>query len=615
MCGIVALFAYGRAAAPVERAELVAIRDAMIRRGPDAAGAWIGGDGRVGLGHRRLSIIDVGESGNQPMHLDRSGLSITFNGEIYNYRALRAELQQEGCVVRTASDTEVILHLYDRRGAAGMDRLRGMFAFALWDGRRNGMLLARDPFGIKPLYYADDGSMLRVASQVRALLAGGRVGASPSAAGEVGFLLWGSVPEPHTLYRDIKALPAGATLWVDGNGPRAPARFWDLRAVLARAQAAGAGAGAQAGRSLLRDALVDSVRHHLIADVPVGVFLSGGLDSGAMVALAAEADLRTLTLGFEELRGTAADEVPFATQTAAAFGTRHSTDWIGSDVFAGERQAVLDAMDQPSIDGVNVYFVSRMAAASRLKVALSGLGGDELFAGYPSFRQVPRLVRLLRPFGLLPGIGPGLRALSAPVLRHLTSPKYAGLFEYGGSVGGAYLLRRGLFMPWELPDLLEPETVRQGWGELAPIAHLTDTVAGLDNARAQVTALEMGMYMRNQLLRDADWAGMAHGVEIRVPFVDSRLFEQMAPLLLGPAPPGKQDMAGSLDRPLPAAILQRPKAGFVAPVRDWLLKGADQVVGSGERGLRGWAKYVLARHKATAPGPGRRAGRPLPATA
>ncbi len=324
MCGIVALFAHDRAAPDVDPAELLAIRDAMTRRGPDAAASWIASAGRVGLGHRRLSIIDVGPGGSQPMHLNAAGLTITFNGEIYNYRALRRALEQEGRVFRSESDTEVILHLYDRHGAAGVEQLRGMFAFALWDGRRGGMLLARDPFGVKPLYYADDGGTIRAASQVKALLAGGRVGRSPSAAGEVGFLLWGSVPEPHTLYRDIRSLPAGSTLWVDANGPRRPARFWDLRSVFARARAEPAPVQ-DAARETLREALADSIRHHLVADVPVGVFLSAGLDSAAIAALAAaeSGDLRTVTLGFDELRGTEADEVPLAARTAAACGAHH----------------------------------------------------------------------------------------------------------------------------------------------------------------------------------------------------------------------------------------------------------------------------------------------------
>ncbi len=261
------------------------------------------------------------------------------------------------------------------------------------------------------------------------------------------------------------------------------------------------------------------------------------------------------------------------------------------------------AMDQPSIDGVNVYFVSRMAAQAGLKVALSGLGGDELFAGYPSYLQIPATARLLRPFTATPGFGRAVRIVSAPLLRRFTSPKYAGLFEYGGRIGGAYLLRRGLFMPWELPDILDPQTVRDGWAELDPLLNLGEAVAGLVNPRAQVTVLETGLYMRNQLLRDADWAGMAHGLEIRVPFVDAPLFERLAPQLLGAAAPGKRDMIGTLGRALPPAVLDRPKTGFVAPVRDWLLADRQGGAGRAERGLRGWARYVLAGQSGSAGSP------------
>jgi asparagine synthase (glutamine-hydrolysing) len=604
MCGVVAIFAYGAAAAPVDPGEVKLVRDAMTHRGPDAAGSWLAEHGRAGFGHRRLSIIDTSDAGNQPMSLPERGVVITFNGEIYNYRELRERLQQGGRRLRTQSDTEVLLHLYDLHGARMVEHLRGMFAFALWDERKQGLLLARDPFGIKPLYYADDGAALRVASQVKALLASERIDGRPSAAGQVSFLVWGFVAEPHTLYRGITALPAGTTLWIDRNGPRRPERYWDVAAVLAAAER-GDGrhiSTQEAQHEALRQALSDSVRYHLVADVPVGIFLSGGLDSGVVASFAASQSprsLHTLTLGFDELLGTPADEVSLAAQTAAIYGTRHATSWIGSDRFARERSRLLAAMDQPTIDGVNVYFISQMAAAAGLKVALSGLGGDELFGGYPSFRQIPRMVRQLRFLAASPTLGRAVRAAAGPLMRRFTSPKYASLLEYGTSVEDAYLLRRGLFMPWELPNVLAPEPAREGWEELAPRAHLRQCTGEILGDRAKVMALEMSMYMRNQLLRDSDWAGMAHSLEIRVPFVDHRLFAELAPMLVGAAAPSKADMVKVLRRPLPADVLSRPKTGFAVPIREWLLKGDDVQATDVGRGLRGWARYIL-RHQLAA---------------
>jgi asparagine synthase (glutamine-hydrolysing) len=387
VCGIAAIFSYGIEAPPPARDQLAAMHDSMAARGPDGDGIWISEEHRIALAHRRLSIIDLTDAGAQPMAGRDGSLRIVYNGEIYNYRALRDELIAEGETFSSESDTEVLLALYAKHGPDMVRRLRGMFAFAIWDEKRRGLFLARDPYGIKPLYYADDGKSIRIASQVKALLAGGGIDTSPDAAGHTGFFLLGCVPEPHTLYRGIRSLPAGGSLWIDPSGRGEPRRWFDLSAELAEAEAA----------PLDRDALLDSVRHHMIADVPVGVFLSSGLDSATLASLAAElkgSSLRTVTLGFESYRGQPDDETPLAEAIARHCGTAHETRWIGRPDFEAETERLFDAMDQPSIDGVNTYFVSKVAREAGLKVAISGVGGDELFGGYSSFREIPALVRL-----------------------------------------------------------------------------------------------------------------------------------------------------------------------------------------------------------------------------
>src|SRR6202043_2742696 len=228
MCGIAGLYAYHYAANPIDRIELRSIRDQMAARGPDGEGEWLAPDGRVGFGHRRVAIIDFSGGGAQPMASENRKTVITFNGEIYNYRSLRSDLEAKGYVFRTQSDTEVLLHLYAHKGAAMVQDLRGMFAFGLWDGDKQGLLLARDPYGIKPLYYADDGWTLRFASQVKALLAGGKISRNQDPAGLVGFGLFGSVPEPFTTYQEVRALPAGSMLWVDGIGPGEVKQFFSI---------------------------------------------------------------------------------------------------------------------------------------------------------------------------------------------------------------------------------------------------------------------------------------------------------------------------------------------------------------------------------------------------
>src|SRR5256714_3243060 len=278
MCGINGIFAYNPCAGIPTDSELLATREAMRARGPDGAGAWWSGDRRCGLGHRRLAILDLSERAGQPMASDDGRYGVTFNGEIYNYPSLRKELEAEGVVFRSMSDTEVLLHLFARDGATMVHRLRGMYAFAIWDSIARRLFLARDPYGIKPLYTANDGWTFRFASQVKALLAGGVVSRDPGPAGIVGFHLFGSVPEPFTLYRDIRALPAGHTQWVDAAGPREPKSFSNLAAVLAAEGRRPVSDSEVEVADIVRTAVSDSVRAHLLADVEVGAFLSAGID-------------------------------------------------------------------------------------------------------------------------------------------------------------------------------------------------------------------------------------------------------------------------------------------------------------------------------------------------
>jgi asparagine synthase (glutamine-hydrolysing) len=624
MCGIAAIFAYGESAQPVDRDEVLRTRDYMASRGPDGAGEWFSDDGRVGLGHRRLSIIDLSPTGAQPMFSADGSLAIIFNGEIYNYRELRTKLEQSGRRFVSQSDTEVLLHLYAEHGDAMLENVRGMYAFAIWDRQRQCLFLARDPFGIKPLYYADDGKTIRVASQVKALRECGKIDLAPDPAGHVGFFLWGHVPDPYTMFRNIRSLPAGSTMRIDRTGARAPREFCSITSILREGEESEIRNSKVESRNsnpqsairnpdyqqstlnsqpaeLLRSALTETVRYHLVADVPVGVFLSSGLDSTTIAALAAEQGgiLRTVTLGFEEYKGTNADETPLAEQFAKRCGAQHQTIWVSRADFEAERDHLFEAMDRPTIDGVNTFFVSLAAKQADLKVVLSGLGGDELFASYPSFQDIPSMVRLLRPLRpLLPTFGREIRFISAPILKRLTSPKYAGMFEYGGTYSGAYLLRRGLFMPWELPELLDPEMVRDGWRELQTLLQLDETLDGIRNPRLKVSALEMNWYMRHQLLRDSDWAGMGHSVEIRVPFVDVDLLRAIGPLLAGKHPPTKRDMAASASGLITPEILNRRKTGFQIPVRDWLISESKyakfQQHQSSHRGLRGWAREVYS---------------------
>jgi asparagine synthase (glutamine-hydrolysing) len=601
MCGIAGIYAYRATAKSVDQDELVRMRDHMATRGPDGSGDWYSADGRVGLGHRRLSIIDLSARGAQPMQIPDGKSVVTFNGEIYNYRALRSKLEAKGYAFQSNSDTEVLLHLYAELGHEMLSELRGMFAFGIWDSQQQQLLLARDPYGIKPLYYADDGSTLRFASQVKALMAGGGVSRDPDPAGWVGFYLFGSVPEPFTTYREIRALPAGSFVLIDMFGLRAPIQYYSIARTYSETQERplSPATARKDVEALVREALLDSVGHHLVADVPVGAFLSAGVDSGALVCLMRESgqqDIQTVTLTFDEFRGSPNDETPEATAVADFCATRHTTRVVAETEFRSDLPAIIEAMDQPTIDGINVWFVSKAAHELGLKVAISGLGGDELFGGYSSFRDLPTWARWTAAPSAIPYLGQVLRRVFHKMHGEKLglNPKAAGLVELGGSYPGAYLLRRGIFMPWELPELLGPDFARKGLERLRPIDHIASAMApDPEQPFARVATLESSLYMRNQLLRDTDWASMAHSLEVRVPLVDTKLLESIAPITCGaPAATGKELLGSNL----PAALDRhraRNKTGFATPIATWLENSEKFPNSSGKTAGSHWSRRWL----------------------
>ena len=597
MCGLAGFFAHAAHATPVDRTTLTAMRGRMAARGPDGTGLWIAADGRSGFGHRRLSIIDLSAAAAQPMATPEGRYTIAYNGEIYNYRKLREELTAEGVAFASDSDTEVLLHLFARHGADMLPRLRGMFAMAIWDSVERSMFLARDPLGIKPLYYADVGGTVRFASQVKALLLDPAVPRTPSAAGLAGFHLLGSVPEPYTAWHAIRALPAGHWMAITHAGVQQPHEYARIASVFA---AAGSRTVSDAD---VRTALRDSVRHHLVADVEVGAFLSGGVDSGALVGLMRDCGQQRIsacTLAFREFEGAPQDETPGSIELAQRYGVDHHIRTVTAAEFADDVDAIFDAMDQPSVDGINTWFVSKACREMGVKVALSGLGGDELLAGYSTFRSVPRTLRYAGPLSRIPGAPAAARMLIRTLAPRFArrNPKALGVLDYAGTWAGAYFLRRAVLLPFELEGAMDPDLARKGLDELAslrPVASSIEPDPGSDNGR--VSALEMSNYMRNQLLRDSDWAGMAHSIEIRVPLVDFTLLQAIAPRVASLKPgEGKALLANAPAIPVPADIVNRTKTGFGIPVGDWLRGDTDHH--EDRRTSRRWAQIVQARYDA-----------------
>jgi asparagine synthase (glutamine-hydrolysing) len=560
MCGIAAMFAYR--SGEVDRAELEAITARMIPRGPDAGGTWLSPDGRVGLGSRRLAIIDLSDEGIQPMWDVARELVIVFNGEIYNHAELRASLERTGSRFHSRSDTEVLLALYRRDGVRMTELLRGMFAFAIVDTRARRMFVARDPYGIKPLYLADDGATIRIASEVKALLAGGRVSEAIDPAGAAGFFLTGSVPEPFTIRRDVRAIEPGTSFFIDEErGIVDVRRYFSIASVFRDAKEDVLVEPAV----FVRERVEESVAHHLVADVPIGVFLSAGIDSSAIAQIAARSTpLHTFTLSFTEF-----SEAPLAERFARELGTQQTTRVVGRDEFLADLPRILARMDQPTIDGVNTWFISKAVHEAGIKVALSGVGGDELLGGYPSFANVPRMVRF-----------PRLARAAGALRRH---PKARLIAEYGRTYAGAYFLQRGLFLPDELPAILGADMAREGLARLQLLDNIERAITPDPGTPfGRVAALEASLYMRNQLLRDGDWASMAHSVEVRTPLVDAYLLRQLAPMLT------TQRDKSALAADLPDYLRKRAKTGFFVPMRSWLDLPPD---GTSTR-MRSWARRV-----------------------
>ena len=598
MCGIAGFVSTETAVGPSSVDAVRRMTNRMRLRGPDAEGMWTGQG--VVLGHRRLAILDLDARSNQPMVSTSGDLTIVFNGEIYNFRELKSELEAEGVAFRTTSDTEVLLALYAREGERMLPRLRGMFALAIWDARSHELFLARDPYGIKPLFYAETGDGFVFASQVKAILASGLVSGAYESAGVAGFYLWGSVPEPWTIYSGIYALPCGSWLRVRAGKAGTPVCWDDIRDNWRQPATPQSAAELQ---ETVRKAVTDSVRAHLVSDVPVSVFLSGGIDSGTIAGLISEmgGQVEGITVGFDEFSAKQEDEVPVAAALAAHYGLPHHVRRISREEFEADIPLILDAMDQPSIDGVNTWFAAKAAAERGYKVVLSGVGGDELFYGYSLMKDLPRSAMQGRAISAVPGGRSLMKAACGILSNGNRHPKLKGIPDFMGSLEGVYFLKRCLFLPQELPVLMGEESAREGLARLGgspPGMIAANAITGT----AGVCLLDSTHYLRNQLLHDSDWASMAHSLELRTPLVDAALLHALRSVHTGfVGGAGKRMLAQSPRSPLPEQIINRPKTGFAVPMTNWLAAATDRrewqsmplLADRGTPWTRRWAKVVM----------------------
>ena len=566
MCGIAGIASpdIGQAEGRPSIAVADRMTDALAHRGPDARGVWQGT--KVLLGHRRLSIIDPEPGSHQPFHSADGRYVITFNGEIYNLRELRASLPAHQ--YRTKGDTEVLLAAWTKWGEACLDMLEGMFVFAVWDVQREELVIARDRFGIKPLYYQQEGARLLFASEVRALLASGLVPRKLDEAALCDHLRHGAVHAPATIIKGIRMLLPGHLLRWNVNGMEVRP-WWNMRENVTDVAM---DMPLEMVHREVRDRFARAVEKRLVADVPFGAFLSGGIDSSAVVgamAQASEARVHTFTVTFDEAEFS---EARYAEIIAKKFGTKHTEIRLRPDDMLRMLPQALADMDHPSADGPNTWVVSKMTKEAGITMALSGLGGDEVFAGYEVFKRSMALLRrkgvlaVPRPLRALVGLAvkrakPGAAGWKAAELLKL--PKW--------DVAHTYPLSRLAFSDGELRKLLTVDLEQDAVAN--EVMDLLDHTDGRPlSTLSQVSVAELSTYLPDVLLRDTDQMSMAHALEVRVPFLDHHLTDfvlGVSDAIKYPHSPKKllTDALGDL---LPREVTHRPKMGFTLPWDHWM---------------------------------------------
>jgi asparagine synthase (glutamine-hydrolysing) len=616
------------------------ISEAIRHRGPDGFGTWCTERREVVFAHRRLAIIDLSEAGAQPMIDAASGCVITFNGEIYNFQELRRELEAGGESFRSHSDTEVVLKAYVRWGLDAVPRLRGIFAMGIWDPRSRSVHLVRDQMGIKPLYWtvvrggALGGETLLFASEVRALLASGVVPRRLDAAGIASYLAQGFVVGPNTMIEGVRLLPSASILTLaPGSGESnalAVKQYWQLPS---------SAAGATTEQDL-HDVLANTVRMQLVSDAPLGIFLSGGIDSSAVAVLASEVApdaVHTFTIGFED-KGL--DESRYAAAVATAIHSRHTNVVLREDDFLAQLPSSMASIDQPTFDAINTYFVSRAARNAGMTVALAGTGGDELFGGYRSFVELPKMIKGTAWFpgrqldGVIRGAAKIGSGLSWDLLKAAPPQtrwgKLADVARAANDLLALYQVSYALFTA-ETQERLATAAVRksqseQAFGLPAEVADIWRSRVRDQSLLHAISLLELSSFIGERLLRDTDAASMAVALEVRVPLLDHVLCETVAGLdpirRFNPVLKKQALRRAALSR-LDPALFDRPKSGFVLPIAGWTRRGlrpeldrlfADrELIGrvglnantvqtlwnsytSGRRGMhwsRVWAIYVL----------------------
>ena len=578
MCRIVGIVNFADKLSSELEPVILEMRDSLSHGGPDDAGLFISQDRKVALGHRRLSIIDLSPQAHQPMSNKEQNIWITYNGEIYNFRELRNDLIKSGYDFKSKSDTEILIYGYQEWGIEKLlSRLRGMFAFAIYDSRSGfKLILARDRFGIKPLYYFYDHEKFIFASEIKAFLKSKLIPDEKNLEAMIRFLQLGSVPTPLTTIKNVFSLDAGHYIEVDKSNLKLK-EYWNISHYINSLQ--NKLISQKDAINATSELLLEAAKLHLISDVPLGVFLSGGIDSSSLVALSSkllDRPLNTLSIVFNEERYS---EAKYAQLVANRYKTNHHEVLITNNDFIGELPQIFSAMDEPTIDGVNTYFISKAAKEAGLTVVLSGIGGDEVFLGYEHFKKIKYLNAPINLFRQLP-IWMRKNLLnfsisSGDIFGGKSLERLSYLEEPG--IENCYLLFRGLFSPGQIQDLLGiTETEFKRLGVLFPLQNSSNSLSSVDS----LDLLEFKHYLQNQILKDTDFMSMSHGIEIRVPFLDHKLVEYVIGLpsnMKLQNGMNKSLLLNAIRNDLPKEVWARPKMGFTFPFERWIIANFDEL--------------------------------------
>jgi asparagine synthase (glutamine-hydrolysing) len=560
------------------RQKVTSMCNALKHGGPDDQGIYEDESAGIILGHRRLSIIDLSEKGHQPMPDIHRRAWITFNGEIYNYPELKEELIKTGAIFYSNTDTEVILAAYLQWGTKAFSKLRGMFAFALYDVDKSVTHLVRDTTGIKPLYYLIKDDSLFFASEIKAFKAAG-IATDAELSWQVKFLAFGNIPEPYTTLKNVYSLAKGNVLsWYNSNST------YDISTYSSDFISEGGYIKDIAvAKERISSTLKMAIKRQLIADAPIGVFLSGGIDSSllSLVANDLHPHLQTVSIYFNEQQY---DERSYQQIVQARLNDKSFTHLVQQRDFEMLFPHFISSMDMPTTDGINTWFISKYAHDDGLKAVLSGVGADELFGGYPSFNRIEYLAYLRKlPVSLL-------RAT-----KYFNADRYRKIsFLAHNHPLADYLLLRGLFVPEDIARILDMDEE-----QVNGILFGENTIDNLNTYdKLHAAWFEENLYMQNQLLRDTDVLSMAHGLEVRVPFLDEdfrQLVQSISPDIRFNTYQPKKILLDSFDKLLPEAIWKRPKMGFTFPLQEWMSKHTEISNANLYRG--GFAQNIVKRFK------------------